>query len=388
MIGILLRILASLRIFFLYSVTLKTLPLRKPPSEPTDSALENWVCVSSDPNGRSKSHGLDFGCHAMVSVIGGTVINTPRISGILSGKKFLLPPVTDAPPWKIVTSKPIQSGFVYSDGSNLILKKYPRVKRLKSAVFVGTWSPHNWFHWMIDIVPAVFRACEILPEPMNVPILLPRISAEKKHWFELLALVAGNRELIWMPPENWVEVEKLYWSMPATSSGPLSNKPGWPANFAIEIQLMNRYRNAIVNKLQIEADKSLPKRLFLARSQSGLRPYNQEEIISVAREFDFQPVFPESMDLSDLFQLFFTAEFLIGPHGAGWANVLLCETPKAGMLWTWNQAAKSNWFQNVSASRGMNLEIFFTGPGTNSSAYHLNPKLFRSKLEKLMTTRT
>ena len=49
------------------------------------------------------------------------------------------------------------------------------------------------------------------------------------------------------------------------------------------------------------------------------------QVEKLLARYGFETVYLETMSISDQVRLFQTAEFIIGPHGAGLANLLFCE---------------------------------------------------------------
>ena len=52
---------------------------------------------------------------------------------------------------------------------------------------------------------------------------------------------------------------------------------------------------------------------------------NVDQVEAALSRYGFETVYLEGMRVADQIQLFQRAEFVIGPHGAGLANLLFCE---------------------------------------------------------------
>ena len=52
------------------------------------------------------------------------------------------------------------------------------------------------------------------------------------------------------------------------------------------------------------------------------RLINEEELLEVLEKYNFQNYFFEEMTMEEQIDLFSDAEIVIGPHGAGFANIL------------------------------------------------------------------
>jgi capsular polysaccharide biosynthesis protein len=76
----------------------------------------------------------------------------------------------------------------------------------------------------------------------------------------------------------------------------------------------------------------LAKRLYLSRANaSGRKILNEEEIVPLLSRRGFLCVTLEEMSLVDQIALFFEAEAIVAPHGAGLTNLVWC-APKTRVV--------------------------------------------------------
>ena len=69
----------------------------------------------------------------------------------------------------------------------------------------------------------------------------------------------------------------------------------------------------------------LPRRIYIDRRQSGVRPLRTEsELIAALAPMGFEPVRLETLSLSDQIRLFRQAEAIVAPHGSALANLGFC----------------------------------------------------------------
>jgi capsular polysaccharide biosynthesis protein len=94
-------------------------------------------------------------------------------------------------------------------------------------------------------------------------------------------------------------------------------------------------------------------------------------------------VYPEELSLCETIHTFGSARFVIGPHGAGWTNALFSLPSAKGLLWTWLGTRRDNWYANVAAISGMNLQIHETN-GINGNRFDMDPTVLESKLSDLL----
>ncbi|WP_255169130.1 glycosyltransferase family 61 protein [Natrononativus amylolyticus] len=71
------------------------------------------------------------------------------------------------------------------------------------------------------------------------------------------------------------------------------------------------------------------RRIYVSRRETerGRRIANHEEVESVLADYGFEPVVFESLSVADQIRLASSAEVLLSPHGAGFANMLFADDP-------------------------------------------------------------
>lgn len=316
----------------------------------------------------------------------GLVAANTRYSGIITKNSFLMAPSLLESPRSLITSYPPVSGFIASENA-AIMVKIMTTKKIESGIFCGSLSPHNWYHWLIDTLPAVYLTSLLPSKYANFPILVPDLILEKPHWMEMLYLVSANRPIVPIAVDSYLNVSNLVWIHGPTMRGSFPSKAG-NLMLTIEQNSMNGFRKRILDQLGLDFRANRPRpRVFLARREGSLRPFNQEKITEIARKYDFQLIHQEDLGLSELIDVLLHAEYIVGPHGAGWATALFSEAASGALLWTWDGGWRENWFQNVLTIRGIPYTTIETGPGHNSSGYWLNPETFEKELLKMVSAR-
>jgi capsular polysaccharide biosynthesis protein len=278
------------------------------------------------------------------------VTSNRRVSAVLTGDSFVLPEAADRGPWNIRVGEPTVGGILRQDDYTVLINVRKSGKTIPQGIFVGSWSPHNWFHWVIDTLPSVYLA-SLLPEEFNdFPLILPDTGVRTQSWLEPLALVRGNRDIVHISHREYSEVENLIWIDSPSCPGPLALRPSGYPHFRLHGSCLQTYRQHILQQLGLDSPRSAPfRKIFLAREEKGNRPYNQQELLAVAAGFEFEPVFLERLSFKESVEVMLDATHVIGPHGAGWANALFCREGTEGLLWTWPEAKDDNWFTNIAS---------------------------------------
>lgn len=321
------------------------------------------------------------------------IASNPRVTAAIIKSRFVIPAVADEGPWKIDVGSPTRGGMKYVRDSSILVRVSERRTQIERGIFVGTWSPHNWFHWIVDTLPAVFLAQRLPAEYDGWPLLLPQSISGRRAWLEPLELVSNGRKVEFvLEPDSYASVSQLGWLDSPTSPGPISLNQAEEESLRVHSNALTAYRDSIIRSLGLELSPS-PEKIFLARSQAGNRPYNQDALVKVASSFGFETVFLEDLSFSDSVRAVVSAKFIVGPHGAGWANSLFNTCGASALMWTWSQGPNRNWFANVAKAAGVDMKVIFTdspasldlkGETRQSSSHNLPENLFASAIEEML----
>src|SRR5690606_19657427 len=95
------------------------------------------------------------------------------------------------------------------------------------------------------------------------------------------------------------------------------NGCGWYPNFE-DVLLMRKH---ILNKIKITPDTG--KRIYISRS-CRRKIINEEELITLLKKFDFTIIEDKPRTIAEQVSIYNNADFIIGPHGASFSNVIWC----------------------------------------------------------------
>lgn len=329
----------------------------------------------------------------LVTVSAAVVVPNRRFPSVVSERYMIVPPRRfDA----VVKLHPgprakVHGGILFQRGDSVLFKSNPKMSRtLDAAIFFGAVSPDNWFHWLIDSLPSLHMANLSRGIPLHVPILVPHEIREKPDWRTVLESFSQGRPLIWVSGHETVRVGQLYWADSPTDRGPyaLDGRP-WP--LAIHAEAFQSYREELVASL-IGARQTRPfRKIFLARKETARRRYNQHQSLEIARSYGYVPLFLEDLPISESARLFHEASHVVGPHGAGWANLIFCQPDVRAVLATWPTQDGFSYFSNLAKAVGANLSFIQTkghAPvprGGQPAHFLIDPLALRESIEGLET---
>lgn len=281
---------------------------------------------------------------------------------------------------------------IYDQKDGRVLAR-PTIARghISEGIFVGSMAPHNWFHWIIDVLPSVYFARHLPPQYSQYPLLLPQKGVERSHWREALDIVKAERDSILLDPSKYYRVSKLIRLDSVTRPAPRPLGIQLPARISVLSHYLLEYRDYMLARLHL--DKVGPisgRKTFIARRPGSVRNYNQAEISELLDRAGFTLVYLEDLSFRKSVQIFRESEVLVGPHGAGWANMLFSSDRARVVMWTWPNEIEENWYENLAAVAGVGFHQIHTHPLPGSASrsgdpriadYYLDPRSLELSIE-------
>jgi hypothetical protein len=166
----------------------------------------------------------------------------------------------------------------------------------------GSASP-NYFHWLVETLPriAILEEAGMEDYRLIVPGSLSSWQAE-------------SLDRLGFGPDRRVGFGEQHWQIDSLLVPSLLGYPGMCRPSAAAW---------LRRRLGVSEQAVGTRRLYVSRSRANHRKVaNEEEVIAVLFSFGFERVFTEAMTLQEQISLFSQAQFIVGLHGAGLANVL------------------------------------------------------------------
>ena len=309
---------------------------------------------------------------------------------ILDGSRLLLPEAGLPGVPKVFYPNTDVSGVLAQSSDSVLLKKKRTTLSLESGIFVGSIAPHNWFHWLIDTLATAYFARYLHSRFDSFPLLLPSAGLEKENWRVALQLTVGDRPMLPVGSEEVVRVRQLVRIQGVTRPNPRLLQGHAEPRVSVLSAPILEYRDHLLSALRLEDASVVPGlKFFIARNQAEVRRYNQDDLIEDSQRFGFRPIFLEDLTFAESVKVFREAEAVIGPHGAGWANLLFSSSTTKALFWTWGGVAEDNWYQNVaflSSVRFLQLPqraLRLEGGDPRVANYTVSRKIFQEYLAKL-----
>lgn len=188
--------------------------------------------------------------------------------------------------------------------------QYTKPRKTLNGVCMVLRSPaNNYYHTLVDNMPRLFWLHQPVFRAMKIKVLVP---GPLRPWerFYLPYLLPENAQLIEVDPKYlWHSDQMVFGSyLSRQMSGALPQKY---LDFFLPRVLPNRARER-------------RHRLYITRKQApgGRHILNEVALMRVLEPYGFVPCVLESLGIEEQIALFYDAEIVVAPHGAGLTNIL------------------------------------------------------------------
>jgi len=195
---------------------------------------------------------------------------------------------------------------------------------IDKVIWMGGNYSWNYYHFIYEFA-IKFRKLRTLNIPVDIPVLIDQVCLDVPQYKEILYIFnKENRPLVGVARDGFFEVNELFYiNCPNFIPTDLKKgKIGNASGIQFDVEALRDLRNFL---LPYSSSRTFPKRIFLSRKNaSGKRSFNEDAVMQMLSEFEFEVVFPESLSVVDQISLFNQAEWIIGGSGAAFANLLFC----------------------------------------------------------------
>ncbi|WP_242918161.1 glycosyltransferase family 61 protein [Pontibacter liquoris] len=182
---------------------------------------------------------------------------------------------------------------------------------LYTSVLHLPWAEKNNYHWFFDCLPRLYFLLLQVSEPLHI-IMRRDLPDYQLQTLQFILRDHPNAQVVFIGKhEKWELAEFILPSFVANSqSGFL------PAPIAAWL------RDKVWQGYHVQPG-SRKRRLYISRAAAKTRRLlNELELLALLARYGFDVVRAEELSYQQQVQLFFEAEVVIGPHGAGMTNVL------------------------------------------------------------------
>ncbi|MEN7549779.1 glycosyltransferase family 61 protein [Rapidithrix thailandica] len=186
--------------------------------------------------------------------------------------------------------------------------KISPVKKLSGKAFLLTGQGDaNYYHWLLQIIPKL-HLLKAAGKDINSfdHILLHRHDLPFID-FLLKYFEVDQHKLVNLLEHRHIQADEL------VVTSPLWKPEPWAVDFLRSSFLKKNNR------------KTPARKLFISRKMAKHRKIlNEEEVQKVLDKYGFEPICLEEFSLLEQVELMASAQYVLGPHGAGFSNIVFC----------------------------------------------------------------
>jgi len=228
------------------------------------------------------------------------------------------------------------------------------------AIGVTPEASGNYYHWLLDLVPRVLLLKHATKNFSNYDALLLNGSRANYERETLAALR--------VPPEKIRFVDSRDRFQLASAVFP-----------SMDINVIAPWKVRGLRELASSGKPNQHRSLFLSRAGAAVRRIaNENEILEILRERNFEIFEPENLSWREQADLFASASVIVAPHGAALANIVFCQ-PGTRVVEISTRAGYRDWYWQLAAVAGLSYEVLEAQPSGSSSGPNENADMIVSR---------
>ena len=251
---------------------------------------------------------------------------------------------------------------------------------IEKGIFLGGNGSFNYYHWMVEILAKLEFVAQLPEHYQKYPLLVSEDAVLIPSFRDTLDLFAtGHEAIVLSKASQYVVDELIYINTPNNLPfNLLRNQKFKCAYVTIDRLSIDFVRNtALKDALNTPALSNYPRGIFLCRKR-GLRNYNQDEVFDYLSGFGFTQIFMEDLSFLDQVKTAHHADFIVGPTGAAWTNLMFCRPGARGLCWMAEESGDFSAYSSIAAMVGVDLRYLTYRAGVHSTAelyckdYHID----------------
>jgi hypothetical protein len=284
----------------------------------------------------------------------------------------------------------IDDALLTSNGNIGVIKVKRSSKKIDEAINLINNFSWNYYHLMFEVM-VKFQEINTSIQNKKIPILVDRVVKRIPQYFELLNYFnIHNHPIVFVEKFESIEVAVLHHFSPPNIIPPnIKSIFQYRASDTIFQVSSLEYVKKVTHTHKSHNDSA--KRIYISRKNaSNRRTFNESEIISCLKDFNFEVVYPELMSISEQMGLFYNAEFIIGGSGAAFTNIISA-SPNCKVIILMKDPLDISIFSTIAVVNNLRLVYLSENDSKNKvnnnlhGSYHIEIQKFRNLLIEMLS---
>lgn len=251
-------------------------------------------------------------------------------------------------------------------GTTAVFKDLLRLKKREPyevGTLIAPWS-HYWgryYDYLLFVAAKLCRIKDALPASVFRESFVSYPLLDTAFERELLTLIGFKRGQVIDSRTTEVSFERCV----------LGNTDSWFYPNVADVLALKKHIGA-----RMPTRTDLPRRIYVSRA-GRRRILNEEDVITLLERYGFTVVEDIPRTLSEQYAIYHNASFIIGPHGASFANVLWCQ-PGAHLFELFAPNYVPEYFRYLAHVVGVDYSAYCHGPIKNNHHSNVDSDIYVS----------
>lgn len=238
------------------------------------------------------------------------------------------------------------SGFIKShDSYHAYIRKFSKksIREYKNIFFLGGNGSFNFYHWMLEIVPKVLLLNNDLINKKSIDaIIVNECVKNNENYLWLLEKCISHLkdiDIIYISQDENFFAEKIFFlnTFNQTVYNFKEVREMYKVSTVYNKKMLDQLKTRICKDITNKSDVKYRK-IYILRNEESVslynkRSYNESEIFSFFKKEGFTGIYPDKLALIEQVSIFKNAEFIVGPSGASWSNIIFSEASSKAISW-------------------------------------------------------
>jgi hypothetical protein len=273
-----------------------------------------------------------------------------------------------------------------------IFLEYGVEQRIECGILISGFSDENYYHVLIEIVPQLEHIKTLPVGFEDYPILISEKTLNMKSIKKIISAQFPGKEIIQIGQGALYVGDLIIINQPNNLTPNLRHGSKCMAHYNITRSGSLRYIQNCIENMPALVEIQINRKIYLARKKESSRKYNQESIIRISEKYGFTPVFMEDYTIEEQGQIFKNSEYIIGPSGAAWTNLIFCKKGTRALCWMPEEVGDLTCFSDLAIFS--ETQLFYMTFKTKASIrnlsytdYNLDEDEFEYQLQNLFANR-